>query len=213
MTEPYNYGTICCPTPPVRPLAQIPILDCQGGVFMSIHFMDQVWQHSRHKGSELLLLLAIADYANQAGTAWPSVASLACKTRLSVRRVQQLLRALADEDLPELQILRSAGPYRSNLYRILLLHHEIEREALRKLPYDQYLQTSHWQSLRQDRLTIDEFKCRLCHATKHLHVHHANYDNLGAENVQVDLITLCEGCHERHHNKHPRAPEIEEGTA
>lgn len=62
---------------------------------MSIKVMTAVWDHSQHKGSELLLLLALADFAHDdGGNAFPSVKTMKEKTRLSERAVQYLLRAL-----------------------------------------------------------------------------------------------------------------------
>lgn len=62
---------------------------------MSIKVMTAVWDHSAHKGSELLLLLALADFAHDDGThIYPSVATMKHKTRLSERAVQYLLRSL-----------------------------------------------------------------------------------------------------------------------
>jgi Helix-turn-helix domain len=52
--------------------------------------MSRLWTDSPHKGSELLLLLAVADNANDDGVAWPSQETLAAKTRLSVRQVRRL---------------------------------------------------------------------------------------------------------------------------
>lgn len=59
--------------------------------------MTLVWEHSTQKGSSLLLLLAIADHANEEGTAWPSVPTLAKKVRVTERRIQQMLRELQEE--------------------------------------------------------------------------------------------------------------------
>jgi hypothetical protein len=61
---------------------------------MSIAIMSRLWTESPHKGSELLLLLAIADNANDDGVAWPSQETLAAKTRLSVRQVRRLTDVL-----------------------------------------------------------------------------------------------------------------------
>jgi hypothetical protein len=62
---------------------------------MSIKCMTRVWEHSRMKGSALLLELAIADHAHDDGSgAWPSQETLAKKTRLSVRQVRRLLDIL-----------------------------------------------------------------------------------------------------------------------
>jgi hypothetical protein len=46
---------------------------------MSIHIMTQVWERSQHKGRALLLILAIADNANDQGLAYPSAKTLAKK--------------------------------------------------------------------------------------------------------------------------------------
>jgi hypothetical protein len=84
---------------------------------MSIDVMTRVWQHSRHKGTELLLLLAIADNANHAGVAWPSIAHLAAKTRLSERAVVDILHRL--EATGELRVNRNVGRGKSNVYCVI----------------------------------------------------------------------------------------------
>lgn len=63
---------------------------------MSIREINRVWETSPHKGSELLLLLAIADHANDHGEAWPSQETLAAKTRMSVRQVRRLALTLEE---------------------------------------------------------------------------------------------------------------------
>src|SRR5437773_9639560 len=61
---------------------------------LSIRTIDRVWKHSRHGGSALLVLLAIADYAHDDGSgAFPSLKTLAKKTRLSVRQVRRVINA------------------------------------------------------------------------------------------------------------------------
>lgn len=57
---------------------------------MSVKVMSAIWEHSPHKGSELLLLLAIADNADDRGVAWPSQETLAEKMRMSVRQVRRI---------------------------------------------------------------------------------------------------------------------------
>jgi hypothetical protein len=93
---------------------------------MSVEVMARVWEHSRQKGTGLLLELAIADYCNDEGWAWPSIASLRRKTRLrSDRTVHALLRKL--ESAGEIAIERGAGTVRTaggtqrtNLYRVVV---------------------------------------------------------------------------------------------
>jgi hypothetical protein len=85
---------------------------------MSIAIMSRVWAESQHKGSELLLLLAIADNANDQGVAYPSVRTLAKKTRLHPHHVKKLLRVL--EASGELVTHVGAGPRGCNEYQIEL---------------------------------------------------------------------------------------------
>jgi hypothetical protein len=85
---------------------------------MSIAIMTRVWSESQHKGSELLLLLAIADNANDQGVAYPSVRTLAKKTRLSARQVKRLIKVV--ELSGELRVSYETGPRGCNEYAILL---------------------------------------------------------------------------------------------
>jgi hypothetical protein len=38
--------------------------------------MAHVWAHSQRKDGELLVMLALADFANDAGESWPSLKQL-----------------------------------------------------------------------------------------------------------------------------------------
>lgn len=59
--------------------------------------MHSVWEGAPYKGGDLLVLLALADQANSDGICWPSVASLATKTRMSERHVQKVIRRLQSD--------------------------------------------------------------------------------------------------------------------
>ena len=61
---------------------------------MSIRVMSQIWSASAQQGTLLLMLLALADFANDDGVAWPSVPALARKCRVSERQARRLLRDL-----------------------------------------------------------------------------------------------------------------------
>jgi len=83
---------------------------------MSIKVMTWVWDHSPAVGTELLMLLAIADHASDNGRdAWPSIKTLARRTRLGERTVQRVLRRLADEGH---LVIHVGGGRRSNHYEI-----------------------------------------------------------------------------------------------
>src|SRR5207237_455630 len=85
---------------------------------MSIVLSNAVWNHSRQKSGALIVLVAIADYANESGKAWPSVKTLARMARMSSRNVQRCLRKMEKEG--ELQILPKKAPHGTNLLKILL---------------------------------------------------------------------------------------------
>jgi hypothetical protein len=87
-------------------------------VNMSIKIMSHVWEHSQASGTELLLLLAIADHADDQGRAFPSIERLAHKTRTSRTTVKRLLKRL--EALGELTVARGQGRNRTSIYRIHL---------------------------------------------------------------------------------------------
>lgn len=85
---------------------------------MSVRALSRVWEHSQHGGTELLMLLAIADFADDNGTAYPSVATLAAKCRMKPRNANYILAAL--EASGELDIQRNKGPAGANRYRVTL---------------------------------------------------------------------------------------------
>ena len=79
--------------------------------------MSRVWDHSLQKGGDLLVLLALADFANDAGECWPSVPIIAQKARLTERQTQRVLNAL--ESAGEVKRNRSnGGRNRRNRYFI-----------------------------------------------------------------------------------------------
>ena len=62
------------------------------------HVMTHVWDCGQYNGSKLLLLLALADFAHDdGGNVYPSVDTLAQKTRCDRRTVQRNLRQLEGE--------------------------------------------------------------------------------------------------------------------
>jgi len=83
---------------------------------MSIRVMTAVWDRSKQTGTALLIILALADFANDEGFCWPSIDTLAHKARCSRRHVQRLVREMADE----VEIRENAGPSGVHLYHITL---------------------------------------------------------------------------------------------
>jgi len=78
--------------------------------------MDRVWEHSQQSSGALLVLLAIADFANDDGVAFPSIGTLARKARLSERQVQRVIGELVAAQ--ELDVTPGKGRAGSHLYRV-----------------------------------------------------------------------------------------------
>lgn len=86
---------------------------------MSVRAIGWVWDNSESEGAARLVLLAIADCANAPGMdAWPSMAEICRKTRLSERGVQKAIGKLVE--IGELEVSRGAGRGRTNRYRIVM---------------------------------------------------------------------------------------------
>jgi hypothetical protein len=74
---------------------------------LSIKVMTAVWSTSAQSGNALLILLAIADFADDAGVAWPSITTIARKARVAERTAQRIIRHL--EKQGELTVEDGAG--------------------------------------------------------------------------------------------------------
>ena len=86
---------------------------------MSIKVMEWVWNHSSARDGQLLVLLAIADNANHEGNnAFPSIAELSRKSRLSQRGVRYALRGL--EEAGCIITSPQSGPGGCNRYRVVM---------------------------------------------------------------------------------------------
>lgn len=80
--------------------------------------MARVWAESSHAGSDLLMLLAIADFADDDGNAYPAVTTLAAKCRMKTRNANYVLSSLQASG--ELEVRINEGPRGTNRYRIVL---------------------------------------------------------------------------------------------
>lgn len=84
---------------------------------MSIKIMSEVWEHASVTQGTLLVLLALADSADEkTRQCWPAVSSLASKARLSDRQVQRCISELVEAGMVEVQ--PNAGRSGSNLFRV-----------------------------------------------------------------------------------------------
>lgn len=76
--------------------------------------MARVWENSQHAGSDLLMLLAIADFSDDDGNAYPGVATLAKKCRMTQRNANLILANLKRSG--ELVVRQNEGPRGTNRY-------------------------------------------------------------------------------------------------
>jgi hypothetical protein len=92
---------------------------------MSNKALDYVFTHSKTKGSARVLMLAIADMANDDGECYPGRANLAKKVNVSERQLSNLVRDC--EVMGELRVYQrshSAEDHRTNKYYIVGLYDE-----------------------------------------------------------------------------------------
>ena len=85
---------------------------------MSVRCISLVLEKSIHSGTELLMLVVLADYSDDNGNSYPGVASIARKCRMGPRNANYILKALQDSG--ELRVLKNEGPKGTNRYRIML---------------------------------------------------------------------------------------------
>jgi len=86
--------------------------------------MTSVWEYSHLRDqSQLLVMLALADFSNEEGECFPSVSTLAEKSRVSERHVRKVISHLQEHGLVTVEKGAGRGKIsgqRSNLYRINL---------------------------------------------------------------------------------------------
>ena len=92
---------------------------------MSIRIMSKIWEDGPKSQSERFVLLALADYANDDGECWPSIAGISRKTCLTERGVRQIIRRLQQDGW--LDVDEGGGRKNCNLYRVKTLN-EVQSE-------------------------------------------------------------------------------------
>ena len=74
-------------------------------------------------------------------------------------------------------------------------------QALREMPYADYLRTAHWMAVRAEALSRANYHCQVCMKRKRCDIHHITYERRGFERPN-DIIALCsgkDGCHAAWH--------------
>lgn len=108
-----------CRPPAFQRLKRRAVLFLSAGAAMSIKVMTAVWEHAPFKGGKLLILLALADFANERGICWPSIPTLAKKARLTGRQAFAIIAEL--ERKKAITIDHGTGPHGCNTYRVNFL--------------------------------------------------------------------------------------------
>ncbi len=86
---------------------------------MSQIFSSKVWERASVSGSDLLVLLALAEMANDNGVCSPTVRTIAKMVRLSERQTKRILANLErDGFIQRVRRITKDGDYTSSLYRL-----------------------------------------------------------------------------------------------
>lgn len=99
---------------------------------MSIRVMTQVWDLVQLNQSQTLVLLALADHADDEGVCWPSIDRIAKKARLERRATQRIIRALEDAGYLHIDPPEVSGRGHTNRYTIDLLQKGVQKTPFPK---------------------------------------------------------------------------------
>jgi hypothetical protein len=89
----------------------------RAGGHMSVHITSAVWKQSKAAGNARLIMLSLADQANDDGLCWPSIDNIAKRVLLSQATVYRLLNEL-EFDLKEIR--RESRSGRASRFYVLL---------------------------------------------------------------------------------------------
>lgn len=84
---------------------------------MSVRIMSQVFESDTLEATPRLIMLALADHADDAGRCYPSIPRLCQRTGLKERAVQTNIRKL--EAAGYLRIIPGQGPKGCNVYFVI----------------------------------------------------------------------------------------------
>ena len=88
---------------------------------MSIKVMSQVWESYPGSGSELLAMLALADWSDDNGRCYPAVSTIARRMRFSRSQAQRVVHQLIDDGFLVVTANSLGGaPTQTRHYRIVL---------------------------------------------------------------------------------------------
>jgi len=71
---------------------------------------------------------------------------------------------------------------------------------MEKEEYIDYLKSDDWRERRIELMEEANHECSIC-GDKATQLHRLNYNNLGFEEIDIDLIAVCNKCYKEIHNK------------
>jgi len=71
---------------------------------------------------------------------------------------------------------------------------------MHKSEYIEYLKSEDWKIRRKYLMELADWTCSIC-GNKATQLHHLKYDKLGDEELDVDVIPLCNNCHKKIHEE------------
>ena len=96
-----------------------------------------------------------------------------------------------------------SDPYAQGLDRDLAIHLVTATRAPTKQAQARYCHTPHFRALREAAVEVYG-TCVLCGRTPEsttLTIHHRNYRHLFEEDIQKDVVLICQRCHRKYHGK------------
>lgn len=85
---------------------------------MSVRVMAWVWDQGPSNGAERLVLLALADFCDDAGRCWPAMATIAAKACVTERGARNIVRRLEADGWLKTQVGRGRGG--CNTYQLVM---------------------------------------------------------------------------------------------
>lgn len=82
---------------------------------------------------------------------------------------------------------------------------KLTRQQERQHKYEAYIQSGRWERRKAEYYFLHEKVCWRCGVTSNIHLHHHTYVRLGNE-LNEDLVPLCQDCHRRVHDLHREQP-------
>ena len=124
---------------------------------MSIKIRSEVWENAPLVGTDLLVLLALADMANDENReCWPGLKNISHKARISTRQVSNVLGDLELQGIICITSrLTEKGGNTSNLYRIS----EVSNWAVLQSYMDDNTPMNHSSSPIEPQFTPPRFSC------------------------------------------------------